>query len=56
MINSYVGWMLSLTQDMFFRPAHTSVNVVRAAAGGRRALFGLGDVAHLERAEGLVTY
>ena len=55
-INTYVGWMLSLTQDMFFRPAHTSVNVVRAAAGGRRALFGLGDVAHLERAEGLVTY
>jgi 2,3-bisphosphoglycerate-dependent phosphoglycerate mutase len=55
-INSYVGWILGLAHDMFFRPGHTSINIVRAAAGGRRALFGLGDVAHLERAEGLVTY
>jgi hypothetical protein len=36
---------------MFFRPAHTSVNVV-AGAEGIRALYSLNDVRHLMTAEG----
>ena len=36
---------------MFFRPAHTSVNVV-AAADGIRALYSLNDITHLRNAEG----
>jgi hypothetical protein len=42
---------------MFFRPAHTAVNVVLAGDTGVRALRSLGDVNHLERnADQLVTY
>jgi hypothetical protein len=36
---------------MFFRPAHTSINIV-AAGGAIRALYRLNDVAHLQTAEG----
>jgi hypothetical protein len=36
---------------MFFRPAHTSINII-AAAEGVRALHRLNDVQHLRTAEG----
>ena len=50
-INAYVGHVIGSKYDMFFRPAHTSINIV-AGADGRRALFRLNDVHHLETAEG----
>lgn len=50
-INVYIGNIIGATSDMFFRPAHTAVNVV-AAAQGRRALHGLNDVTHLRTPEG----
>jgi 2,3-bisphosphoglycerate-dependent phosphoglycerate mutase len=55
-INAYVADILGTTADMFFRPAHTAVNVVRAAVGGRRAIETVGDSSHLNHAEGLLTY
>jgi broad specificity phosphatase PhoE len=51
-INAYVGHIVGSRYDMFFRPAHTSINVV-AAGGGIRALYRLNDTAHLTTAEGL---
>jgi len=50
-INAYVAHIIGVQTDMFFRPAHTSVNVV-AAARGIRALHSLNDVHHLETPEG----
>ncbi len=50
-INAYVGHVIGSKYDMFFRPSHTSINIV-AGADGRRALFRLNDVHHLETAEG----
>ncbi len=50
-INAYVGHIIASKYDMFFRPAHTSVNIV-AAGGTIRALYRLNDVAHLQTAEG----
>jgi broad specificity phosphatase PhoE len=50
-INSYVGHIIGSKYDMFFRPAHTSINVV-AGGEGRRALYRLNDVHHLMTAEG----
>ena len=50
-INAYVGHVIGSRYDMFFRPAHTSINVV-AAGGGIRALYRLNDYHHLETAEG----
>lgn len=50
-INAYVGHVIGSKYDMFFRPVHTSVNVV-AAAEGVRALYRLNDIAHLLTAEG----
>ena len=50
-INAYVGHVIGSKYDMFFRPAHTSVNVV-AAADGIRALYSLNDITHLRNAEG----
>ena len=55
-INAYVADILGVTVDMFFRPAHAAVHVVRAALGGRRAVETIGDTSHLATAEGLVTY
>jgi probable phosphoglycerate mutase len=56
-INAYVGHCLGLLTDMFFRPAHTAVNVVLAGHHGVRALQALGDVHHLVgHDEPLVTY
>jgi broad specificity phosphatase PhoE len=50
-INCYVGHVIGSRFDMFFRPAHTSINVV-AAGDGVRALYRLNDVYHLMTAEG----
>jgi broad specificity phosphatase PhoE len=50
-INAYTGHVIGAKYDMFFRPAHTSINVV-AAGGGVRALYRLNDAHHLETAEG----
>jgi broad specificity phosphatase PhoE len=50
-INAYAGHVIGVAYDMFFRPAHTAVNVV-AAAGGVRAIHSLNDVHHLSTAEG----
>lgn len=50
-INAYVGHVIGSRYDMFFRPAHTSINVVMAG-GGIRALHTLNDVHHLAAAEG----
>jgi broad specificity phosphatase PhoE len=50
-INAYTGHVVGSKYDMFFRPAHTSINIV-AGAEGIRALYRLNDVHHLETAEG----
>ncbi|GAB4326202.1 MAG: hypothetical protein Kow0010_09230 [Dehalococcoidia bacterium] len=50
-INTYVGHVIGSRYDMFFRPAHTSINVVMAGRG-IRALHCLNDVHHLLAAEG----
>lgn len=50
-INTYVGHIIGSRYDMFFRPAHTSTNVVMAG-GAIRALHCLNDVHHLTAAEG----
>jgi broad specificity phosphatase PhoE len=56
-INAYVGHHLGIARDMFFRPAHTAVNVVLAGHHGVRAVQSLGDVHHLLQGEELlVTY
>jgi broad specificity phosphatase PhoE len=56
-INAYVASFVGIASDMFFRPAHTAVNVVLAGTNGVRALRSLGDVNHLQHdADHLVTY
>lgn len=50
-INAYVAHIIGVEADMFFRPAHTSVNVV-AAGDGIRALHCLNDIHHLRTPEG----
>jgi broad specificity phosphatase PhoE len=56
-INAYVASFVGIGSDMFFRPAHTAVNVVLAGPDGVRALRSLGDVNHLQHdADQLVTY
>lgn len=50
-INAYVGHVIGSRYDMFFRPAHTSVNVLDVGRG-RKALRLLNDTLHLETAEG----
>lgn len=55
-INAYVSHIIGSPYDMFFRPAHTSVNIV-VAGEDRRVLRVLNDVHHLRTAEGdLHTY
>jgi probable phosphoglycerate mutase len=55
-INAYLAHILNVDHDMFFRPGHTSLNVV-AAHEGVRAVHSLNDVRHLEEAGGeLVSY
>ena len=50
-INAYMGHIISSKFDMFFRPAHTSINIC-AAGQGVRALNRLNDVHHLRTGEG----
>jgi broad specificity phosphatase PhoE len=50
-INAYAGHVIGAKYDMFFRPAHTSINVL-GAGGAVRALYKLNDVHHLQTAEG----
>ena len=50
-INSYMGHIIHSSYDMFFRPAHASVNIA-VAAEGRRAVRLLNDTHHLSTAEG----
>ena len=50
-INAYVGHVIGSPFDMFFRPAHTSVNIVYAGSGSVRALQSLNDVHHLHTDE-----
>lgn len=55
-INAYLAHILNIDHDMFFRPGHTSLNVV-AARDGVRAVHSLNDVRHLEAADGdMVSY
>lgn len=55
-INAYAGHVIGSQYDMFFRPAHTSVNIV-AAGDGRRVLRLLNDTHHLRTGEGdFLTY
>ncbi len=49
-INAYIGHIIGSPYDMFFRPAHTSVNVVFSGQGVR-ALQKLNDVTHLTTPE-----
>jgi broad specificity phosphatase PhoE len=50
-INAYLGHIIRSPYDMFFRPAHTSVNIVNAAEG-IRAVQSINDIHHLETGEG----
>lgn len=50
-INAYVGHIIGSPYDMFFRPAHASINTV-VAGGGRRVLRLLNDTHHLRTGEG----
>ena len=50
-INAYVGHVIGSKYDMFFQPAHTSINLV-AGGEGRRALHYLNNTQHLFTAEG----
>ena len=55
-INSYLGHIIRSSYDMFFRPAHASINIA-VAAEGRRVLRLVNDTHHLSTAEGdLATY
>jgi 2,3-bisphosphoglycerate-dependent phosphoglycerate mutase len=45
-INAYIGHILGLREDMFFRPAHASVSRV-LARDGRRVVQSLNEVHHL---------
>jgi probable phosphoglycerate mutase len=50
-INTYLGWVLGIGKDMWFRPAHTAVNVLRAR-DHVRAVETINDVHHLRTSEG----
>jgi broad specificity phosphatase PhoE len=50
-INAYVGHIIGSKYDMFFQPAHTSINLV-AGGEGRRAMHYLNNTQHLFTAEG----
>jgi len=55
-INAYCGHIIGARYDMFFRPAHSSVNIV-AVGDGRRVIRSLNDTHHLRTAEGdFLTY
>jgi len=55
-INAYLGHLLGLSQDMFFRPAHASVSRV-LTGDGRRVIHTLNELHHLQAADSsLVTF
>lgn len=55
-INSYLGHILGLQEDMFFRPAHASVSRV-LAGDGRRVIHTLNEYHHLGTVDpALVTF
>jgi broad specificity phosphatase PhoE len=55
-INAYLGHLLGLGQDMFFRPAHASVSRV-LTGDGRRVIHTLNELHHLQTVdETLVTF
>jgi 2,3-bisphosphoglycerate-dependent phosphoglycerate mutase len=55
-INAYIGHLLGLRQDMFFRPAHASVSRV-LTGDGRRVIHTLNELHHLQAADdALVTF
>jgi 2,3-bisphosphoglycerate-dependent phosphoglycerate mutase len=45
-INAYIGHMLGIDEDMFFRPAHASISRV-LVGDGRRVLHTLNEMHHL---------
>ncbi|MGH2633107.1 MAG: histidine phosphatase family protein [Tepidiformaceae bacterium] len=49
-INAYIAHIIGVQYDMFYRPAHTSVNIVYAGEAVR-ALQSLNDVQHLINAQ-----
>jgi probable phosphoglycerate mutase len=55
-INAYLAHHLGIHADMWFRPQHTSLNVMFAAANGIRAVRTIGDVHHLRDHAELVTF
>ena len=56
MINAYIGHLLGLRQDMFFRPAHASVSRV-LVGDGRRVIHTLNELHHLQAVDpDLVTF
>jgi broad specificity phosphatase PhoE len=55
-INAYIGHLLGLRQDMFFRPAHASVSRV-LVGDGRRVIHTLNELHHLQTVDpALVTF
>ncbi len=55
-INAYIGWILGLQEDMFFRPAHASVSQV-LTGDGRRVVHTLNEFHHLHATDpDLVTF
>jgi probable phosphoglycerate mutase len=55
-INAYIGHLLGVPQDMFFRPAHASVCQV-LAGDGRRVVHTLNEMHHLSAVDpDLVTF
>ena len=49
-INAYIGHIIGVDYDMFFRPAHRSISIVFSGHGAR-ALQSLNDVHHLRTNE-----
>lgn len=49
-INGYLGYVLGLSEDMFFRPAHASVNRV-LVGDGRRVVQSLNETHHLRQVD-----
>jgi probable phosphoglycerate mutase len=52
-INCYLGQVLGVEQDMFFRPAHASVSRV-LAGDGRRVVHSLNETHHLSQVDPLL--
>lgn len=54
-INALLAPLLGIDEDMFFRPAHTSVHRL-AFKGDRRVIGALNEISHLEPADELLTW